>query len=235
MTSSPLSPRVVHNNEDSNKGCSYPNNTWPYNRDEGSNPAMVLWDQEYTVSWHGADEDYPVLIEWHFVRDPESTANSSSLTWSKELKNKETSYTFKFKDLAADFPTKDHDDIDAEQVKAAAANLKNLWAVSQPERPYEGEGKVHGNPWQDKSDRFIIMDDDVVQYLETQREIAAEDERHKWAKGVGIGVGVGVPVLVAAGFMAGRLLGGKKEQKRSGYKTVGAYHNGYNQLNFAGN
>ncbi|UPL00996.1 hypothetical protein LCI18_011930 [Fusarium solani-melongenae] len=223
------------NKEDSAKGCSYPNNTWPYyNRDEGDNPAMVLWDKEYTISWHGTDDDYSTLIEWHFVRDPETPSNSSSLTWKKELKNKETSYTFKFKDLAADFPTKDHDDIDAEQVKAAASNLKNLWAVSQPDRPYEGEGRVHGNPWMDKSSKFIVMDDDVLPYLETQSEMAREEERRKWEKGVAIGVGVGVPILMAAAFMVGKMFGGKREEKRSGYKSVGAYHSGYNEPNLGG-
>ncbi|KAF5008835.1 hypothetical protein FDECE_4914 [Fusarium decemcellulare] len=223
------------NKEDSSKGCSYPDNTWPaYNGDKDTNPAMVLWDQEYTISWHGTDDDYPTVIEWHFVRDPETPSNSSSLTWRKELNDTKTSYTFKFKDLAADFPNDDHDDIDAEQVKAAASNLKNLWAVSQPDRPYEGEGRVHGNPWQDKSQHFIIMDDDVVQYMETQAEIAKEDEARKWKKGVAIGVGVGAPILMAAAFMAGRLLGGKKEQKRSGYKSVEAYHSGYNEPNLGG-
>ncbi|KAF4981604.1 hypothetical protein FZEAL_2616 [Fusarium zealandicum] len=229
------------NNDDSAKGCSYPNNTWPYyNRDEGKNPAMVLWDQEYTISWNGTDDDYNTLIEWHFVRDPDSPNNSSSLTWSKGEFYKRNltywKYSADFKDLAADFPTKDHDDIDADQVRAAASNLNNVWAVSQPERPYEGEGRVHGNPWRDKSEQFIIMDDDVVQYLQTQREMAREDERRKWEKGVGIGAGIGAPILMAAAFIAGRLLAGKnlKVQKRSGYKSVGEYHSGYNEANLGG-
>ncbi|KAJ4267734.1 hypothetical protein NW762_003849 [Fusarium torreyae] len=221
--------------EDTSKGCSYPNNTWPYNStNEGKNPAMVLWDEEYVLTWKGTDDKYPTLIEWHFVRDTDRPSNSSSLTWSKEFKNKEDSFTFKFKDLADDFPNKEHDDIDAEQVKAAASNLMNVWSVSQPKRPYKGKGRVHGNPMMDKSQHFIVMDDDVVPYLETQRKMAKDDEAWKWKRGVFIGVGIGAPVLLVAAFILGRLTGGKRVQKRSGYKSVEAYHSGYNEAYLGG-
>ncbi|KAF5022406.1 hypothetical protein F66182_5546 [Fusarium sp. NRRL 66182] len=221
--------------EDSSKGCTYPEHTWPpSNRNGEKNPALVLWDQEYTISWRGTDDEYPTLIEWHFVRDIDRPSNSSSLAWSKELKNKEESYTFTFKDLANDFPTKDHSDIDAEQVKAAASNLMNIWAVSQPKRPYEGEARVHGSPWTDKSQHFIVIDNDVVPYLETQREMARAGEENKWERGVSIGVGIGAPVLLVAAFIVGRMTGGKREKKRSGYKSVEAYHSGYNEANLGG-
>lgn len=151
-----------------------------------------------------------------------------------EFKGNEKSYTFKFKDLANDFPNKDHDNIDAEQVKAAASNLMNIWAVSQPERPYEGQARVHGNPWMDKSQHFIVMDNDVVPYLETQHELARMNEESKWQKGVAIGIGIGGSLLIAAAFVLGRLTCGKKVQKRSGYKSVESYHSGYNQAYLGG-
>ncbi|RGP65585.1 hypothetical protein FSPOR_7213 [Fusarium sporotrichioides] len=221
--------------EDTSKGCSYPENTWPESPNNfGENPALVLWDHEYTIRWKGTDDKYATLIEWHFVRDTDRPSNSSSLTWSKKLKNKEKSYTFKFSDLASDFPNKDHDDIDAEQVKAAASNLMNLWAVSQPDRPYEGDARVHGNPWMDKSQHFIVMDDDVVPYLETQYTIAKQKEDVKWHNNVVLGVGVGVPFLLAASFVLGRLTGRKRVKKISGYKSVESYHSGYNSAYLGG-
>lgn len=78
------------------------------------------------------------------------------------------------------------------------------------------------------------MDDDVAPYLETQGEMAREEERRRWVKGVGVGVGVGVPVLMAVAFVVGKMFGGKREEKRSGYKSVGAYHSGYNEPNLGG-
>lgn len=70
--------------EDTSKGCSYPEHTWPHSsNNEGKNPAMVLWDQEYTISWKGTDNKYPTLIEWHFVRDNDRPSNSTGLAWSK--------------------------------------------------------------------------------------------------------------------------------------------------------
>ncbi|CAG7566252.1 unnamed protein product [Fusarium equiseti] len=222
-------------NEDTSKGCSYPENTWPPSiSNHGKNPAMVLWDKEYTISWKGTDYEYPTLLEWHFVRDTERPSTSSNLTWSKTFKNKEQSYTFKFSDLANDFPNKDHDDIDADQVKAAASNLMNVWAVSQPDRPYEGKARVHGNPWMDKSQHFIVMDDDVMPYLDTQREMARRREESKWEMGVFIGVGIGVPVLLALAFTIGRLTGRKRVKKLSGYKSVESYHSGYNSAYLGG-
>jgi hypothetical protein len=110
----------------------------------------------------------------------------------------------------------------------------NIWAVSQPDRPYEGKARVHGNPWMDKSQHFIVMDDDVVPYLETQREKAKQREESKWQKGVAIGVGVGVPVLLVAAFILGRLTGGKRAKKLSGYKSVESYHSGYNSAYLGG-
>ncbi|KAG8677306.1 hypothetical protein FPOAC2_03429 [Fusarium poae] len=221
--------------EDTAKGCSYPENTWPESPNNfGKNPALVLWDQEYTISWKGTDDNYTTLIEWHFVRDTDRPSNSSNLTWSKKLKNKEKSYTFKFSDLASDFPSKDHDDIDAEQVKAAASNLMNVWAVSQPDRPYDNDARVHGNPWMDKSQHFIVMDDHVVPYLETQRTIYKQHEDVKWHNGVVLGVGVGVPFLLAAAFVLGRFTGRKRVKKRPGYKSVESYHSGYNSAYLGG-
>jgi hypothetical protein len=110
----------------------------------------------------------------------------------------------------------------------------NIWAVSQPERPYEGQARVQGNPWMDKSQHFIVMDNDVVPYLETQHELARIKEESKWQKGVVIGIGVGGSLLIAAAFVLGRLTGGKKVQKRSGYKSVESYHSGYNQAYLGG-
>jgi len=150
------------------------------------------------------------------------------------FKNKEQSYTFKFSDLANDFPNKDHDDIDADQVKAAASNLMNVWAVSQPDRPYEAKARVHGNPWMDKSQHFIVLDDDVVPYLDTQREMARRREESKWEMGVFIGVGIGVPALLALAFTIGRLTGRKRVKKLSGYKSVESYHSGYNSAYLGG-
>lgn len=70
--------------EDTSKGCSYPKNTWPYSTSSHyKTPAMVLWGQEYTISWKGTDDKYPTLLEWHFVRDTDRPSNSSALTWSK--------------------------------------------------------------------------------------------------------------------------------------------------------
>lgn len=87
-------------------------------------------------------------------------------------------------------------------------------------------------PWQDKSQKFSVMDTDVVNYLDTQRILAKEAERKKWTRAVAISVGLGVPVLMAAAFMVGRLLGGGgKEKKRSGYKNLD-YRSGYNKVNF---
>ncbi|KAG8350922.1 hypothetical protein FVEN_g11006 [Fusarium venenatum] len=221
--------------EDTAKGCSYPENTWPESPNNfGKNPALVLWDHEYTISWKGTDDNYTTLIEWHFVRDTDRPSNSSNLTWSKKLKNKEKSYTFKFSDLASDFPNKEHDDIDAEQVKAAASNLMNVWAVSQPDRPYDNDARVHGSPWMDKSQHFIVIDDDVVPYLETQRMMYKQKEDVKWHNGVVLGVGVGVPFLLAAAFVLGRFTGRKRVKKISGYKSVESYHSGYNSAYLGG-
>lgn len=110
----------------------------------------------------------------------------------------------------------------------------NVWAVSQPDRPYESKARVHGNPWMDKSRHFIVMDDDVVPYIETQRAIARNQEESKWQKGVALGVGIGVPILLAIAFVLGKLAGGKRVKKISGYKSVESYHSGYNSAYLGG-
>ncbi|CAM1500809.1 Fc.00g099710.m01.CDS01 [Cosmosporella sp. VM-42] len=61
---------------DASPGCSFPENTYPYwTRNEYQNPALVLWNKEYTLSWQNANPEYPVLVRWLFNNDTENKFN----------------------------------------------------------------------------------------------------------------------------------------------------------------
>ena len=69
------------NDDDDNKGCSFPENTFPYyDRESGSNPALLLWSKNYTITWKKTDGKYPVQLRWGFSvqRDPQKSGS-----WSK--------------------------------------------------------------------------------------------------------------------------------------------------------
>lgn len=62
-------------------GCQFPDYTYAYfNRDQPTNPALVLWDHDYNVTWQNNDDSYPTLITWTF---PAVSDSQESNTWSK--------------------------------------------------------------------------------------------------------------------------------------------------------
>ncbi|KAH8733908.1 hypothetical protein BGZ61DRAFT_167882 [Ilyonectria robusta] len=200
------------NDQDTSKGCSFPENTYPYyNREEGMNPALVLWDEKYNLSWASADPDYPVLVNWRFGRYINATT-SESYSWSK----RDNSFSFTFKELAADFPTKKYD-INSDEVKSIIGSVLNSFTVSQPEKPYGEE--YTSNPWVDTSDQFSVFDDIITLYLDAQESAAKGEVTRRWKLGVGIGVGIGVPLLMAVSFLIGMFMKGGAVPKSSGLKT----------------
>lgn len=203
------------NAQDTSKGCSFPENTYPYyNREEGMNPALVLWDEEYNLTWASADPDYPVLVNWGFGRYTTATT-SQSYSWSKNLTNGENSFSFTFKELAADFPTKKYD-INSDEVKSIVGSVLNSFTVSQPEKPYGEEYSY--TPWIDTSDQFSVFDDIITLYLNAQESVTKGEITHRWKLGVGIGVGIGLPLLMAVSFPIGMSMKGGGVSKSSGLK-----------------
>lgn len=75
--------------QDNNKGCTYPENTWKLNVEElpnekGQTPALVLWNATYTISWIS---DYPEdsELKWTFgrVEKVEGGTREWMYSWSR--------------------------------------------------------------------------------------------------------------------------------------------------------
>lgn len=143
------------------------------------------------------------------------------LTIIPDLTNGENSFSFTFKELAADFPTKKYD-INSDEVKSIVGSVLNSFTVSQPEKPYGDE--YTSNPWVDTSDQFSVFDDIVTLYLDAQKSATKGEVTRRWKLGVGIGVGIGVPLLMAVSFLIGMFMKGGAVPKSSGLKTSDGYH-----------
>lgn len=138
------------------------------------------------------------------------------LTITPDLTNGENSFSFTFKELAADFPTKKYD-INSDEVKSIVGSVLNSFTVSQPEKPYGEEYSY--TPWIDTSDQFSVFDDIITLYLNAQESVTKGEITHRWKLGVGIGVGIGLPLLMAVSFLIGMSMKGGGVSKSSGLKT----------------
>lgn len=138
------------------------------------------------------------------------------LTITPDLTKGENSFSFTFKELAADFPTKKYD-INSDEVKSIVGSVLNSFTVSQPEKPY-GEEYTY-NPWIDKSDQFSVFDNIITLYLDAQKSTTKGEVTRRWKLGVGIGVGIGLPLLMAVSFLIGRFMKRRGVSKSSGLKT----------------
>ncbi|GJN67996.1 hypothetical protein VFPFJ_04580 [Purpureocillium lilacinum] len=201
------------NDDDDNKGCSFPENTFPYyDRESGSNPALLLWSKNYTITWKKTDDKYPVQLRWGFSvqRDPQKSGS-----WSKNITKGAKSFSFTFEDLAAEIGNSSDTNFTVAEVKGFAADLTNSFQISQPEK-YAAQGEENRF---DHSDQFTVLDDIASRYLKTQEQISHRQTYHKWKLGVGIGVGVGVPILMIVSMVMGWCLGKRGRAKRTP-KTV---------------
>ncbi|UNI20841.1 hypothetical protein JDV02_006891 [Purpureocillium takamizusanense] len=189
-------------NDNDNNGCSFPKHTYPYyDRDSGPNKALLLWDQNYTISWKNTDDRFPVQLVWRFVEQIDPPRSGS---WSKNITKGAKSFSFTFKDLAAEIQKSSNNNSTVAEIKGYVSDFNNEFEISQPENDF-AQGKKFRT---DHSDPFAVLDSTAAQYLETHAQIASRETEHKWKLGVGIGVGLGVTILlvlsVAAGWRLGR-------------------------------
>lgn len=137
------------------------------------------------------------------------------LTTLADLTNGETSFSFKFSELAEDF-----DDMDPMEVKGRAGDFSNHIMISQPGRPYPNVDDEDNQTVADISDLFIVLDGWAADFLDTQRKLGEDDMYDTWKLGVGIGVGLGVPLFMAVAFLAGLFLGRRRKTVVAERKTV---------------
>lgn len=116
--------------------------------------------------------------------------------------------------MATEF-SEDNSDVTSLEIKAVVSEFTNVFRLSQPETDTKTR-----EAQRDISDQFSIFHNLVVQYLETQEDIAKEDNLKTWRLGVGIGVGLGVPIAIAAAFVAGCVFG-KRRRPASSKETTG--------------
>ncbi|KAH6891414.1 hypothetical protein B0T10DRAFT_605691 [Thelonectria olida] len=183
-------------NQDSSKGCYFPEGTYPRygDRDVGVNPALVFWKTTYKFSWTKADASYPVTVAWQF-----GDTKNETYTWRQNFTKGETTFDFTFEQLAKGIPASYNMSI--YEVKGRAANMMNIFRVSQPESPYTPD---------DYSSQFLVVDSAVNDFIETQQWKSKQKVTKKWRLGVGVGVGIGATAIAALAFFAGACLGGKK-------------------------
>ncbi|KAK7403205.1 hypothetical protein QQX98_011022 [Neonectria punicea] len=187
--------------KDYSKGCSIPENAYLYyNRDQGINAAMVIWDMKYNLTWQKTDPNYPVLIRWHFGEDPTAyswTKNEHPPSWGVQ----ETSFEFSFKELAEELPTNVYD---ADEVNGQAIKALSIFSISQPEKSSLMWGF---------SDQFSVIDGVAKPYMLTQRSDIPDEVTKQWKRGIGIEVGIGVLVLIvmAVAFWYLRKKGNERE------------------------
>ncbi|KAI9150119.1 hypothetical protein HJFPF1_09874 [Paramyrothecium foliicola] len=201
----------------SNDGnCVYPDHVYPYN-EGNSGMAALIWRQEYNLTWAKADPKFPVLVRWRAHAAGENAPHFTQYPYQpqSDFTNGETSFAFKFIDLAREI-----EDKSIYEVQGIASELANFISIRQPER-FPGED-VH-----DISGQFSVLDASAVNFIDTQRTIAAHDESKKWSRNVSIGVGIGVPVAMAVAGALGVMLG-----KRIGRKT--ALGNGFIKMTSSG-
>ncbi|KAJ6440281.1 glyoxalase family [Purpureocillium lavendulum] len=195
------------------KGCSFPENTYPYfDRDKGSNPALLLWSRNYTLSWKKTDDKYPVQLRWFFMTE---TNPYKSGYVEKNITKGITSLDFTFEDLANQLSKSSGGNYSAADIKGFAGDATNSLQISQPDK-YRAMGAENRF---DTSDQFAVVDSTVRRYLMTQSEIAQRETYHKWKLGVGIGVGVGVPILMVVSMVVGWCLGKRGRTKRTWKST----------------
>lgn len=199
-------------------GCSFPAYAYPYfNRDSGSNPAMLLFSEDYNITWKAADPDYPVLIEWSFPNN--SALSTTSVQWGVNTTN--SSYLFSPGTIIRDqFPTSFAPDMSTDEAKWRAGSIVNSIRISQPEKP--GYPYTSGDveyTWADWSQQFTVQSATVVEFMEAMADARSQSVDGTWRRGVGIGVGVGVPVLLALTALAVWFLA----KRRYASKAVGKH------------
>lgn len=86
------------NENDKNKGCSFPENTWPLNHIRTSpkemTPAVLLWNATYKVTWQTGDaSNEPVLLLWTpgTITYGDGWSDYYGRTWQKSKNNSLTS------------------------------------------------------------------------------------------------------------------------------------------------
>ncbi|KAH8647298.1 hypothetical protein BX600DRAFT_503442 [Xylariales sp. PMI_506] len=174
------------------RGCSFPENTYPYfNRNSGTNPAMLLSNKNYTVTWGGADPEYPVQVEWWAAGDDTMPA---TVRWTANTTA--DSYIFNPQSVFASFPTELSPNISAAEASRAATGLANVIIISQPDRS-DSNSSSSFFYWSDTSQQFSIQNPIVSIYIQASSDRAVDEVEARWKKGVGIAVGLGVPLLLA--------------------------------------
>lgn len=193
--------------KDNSSSCSFPDNVLSLGEDVYSDypewfpaevvgrwtGAVLLWDEEYKLTWENADPEYPVVVSWR-AGSPESAGGDGEYNrWERNFTNGEKEFSFKFSDLASELAG-DNDDVSIMTIKGRAGGpYANGIIIAQPD----------DNDQFDYSDRFSIVDSQIELLAETQHQIGTKDMYDKWKLGVGIGVGLGVPVFVGAAFAVG--------------------------------
>ncbi|KPM35047.1 hypothetical protein AK830_g11526 [Neonectria ditissima] len=181
---------------DYSKGCSLPEDTYPYySRDPDFNAATVMWDMRYNLTWQKADPDYPVLLQWHFGGD------SEPYSWMKNLTSQETPFEFSFKELVEEFSTSLYD---PKEIKYQVIKTLSIFSISQPERS--------NLDWA-FSDQFSVVDSATKPHMLTQRSDTQAEVTKQWKRGIGIGAGIGALLLIvmAVAFWYLRKKGNERE------------------------
>lgn len=123
-----------------------------------------------------------------------------------DFTNGETSYKFSFQDIADGIAG---NTTGFYALKGMASDLGNRLQLSQPDLQEEEDEDSSNNEWSalDYTDPFMVIDYQAERFLEAQRLRGRNSNYNKWKLGVGVGVGVGVPLLLAAAFVGGCLMG----------------------------
>jgi hypothetical protein len=130
---------------------------------------------------------------------------------------------FRPDDVLEQFPTALAPNLSSVEARSfATSDFTNFIEISQPDHPPNKLGYHPG----DSSGAFALDNPMIYGFLDTQAEIAREQEYGKWKLGVGIGVGLGIPILMAIAGYIGWMIGRRNQMSFNTSKGTGVESSG---------
>ncbi|CAJ2500441.1 Uu.00g032940.m01.CDS01 [Anthostomella pinea] len=169
-------------------GCTYPADSYPYyDREEGSNPAMLVMSKSYNITWKNAVPNTPVRIRWMFTNATEASFVGVKGDTTNSF------YNFTLGEILDSFPTAQAPNLSAGEARSGAArNILNIISIAQPEAKgaQQQSGQYSsGAAVGDSSQQFTVQGDIVRTYLEAAASRTRRDEHDTWKLGSGWGSG----------------------------------------------